>query len=464
MTRSSVSSRVSASPRSSRRSPDPRSGCGCSTEPHSVLAEFQRDPAHSANGFPEANMFDQPDLEALLRANLKHYPCAELAATPRSPTSPRTGGTNPCDLDDRARAKHIVEANYVLGCDGANSVVRSCIGAGMHDLKFDQRWLVVDIATSADLDQWDGVHQVCDPIRAATYMRIGDSRYRWEFQLLPGETADDFGHLDALRPLIAPWVGHVPPADLTVVRVDGVHLSRATRRPLASGKRVFLLGDAAHLTPPFIGQGMGAGMRDAMNLAWKLAGVARRRPVGRVLDTYEQERKPHARIMIRMALGMGWAMTSGGDVGNLIRRVVVPRLHLVPGLRDKLIEKYTAPRRSALVAKTRAPWQLAGTLCPNPLVANRIRLDTVLGDGFSMVSTARPPAFQCALLDERGAVLHIAEPGSELACWLRRGRVTAAIIRPDRTVMCASRNLGALCAAMPAFHRAPLTTRKAPSK
>jgi 3-(3-hydroxy-phenyl)propionate hydroxylase len=79
--------------------------------------------------------------------------------------------------------------------------------------------LVVDIATTVNLEQWDGVHQVCDPSRAATYMRIGDTRYRWEFQLLPGETTDDFGTLAALRPLIAAWVGDIPPADLKLVRV-----------------------------------------------------------------------------------------------------------------------------------------------------------------------------------------------------------------------------------------------------
>src|ERR1700756_343439 len=91
---------------------------------------------------------------------------------------------------------------------------------------------------------------------------------------------------------------------------------------------VFLLGDAAHLTPPFIGQGMGAGIRDAANLSWKLAGVLGGDLSPSILDTYQRERKPHARSMIRLALGVGRSMTSGGEVGNLIRRVVVPRLHL----------------------------------------------------------------------------------------------------------------------------------------
>jgi 3-(3-hydroxy-phenyl)propionate hydroxylase len=427
-----------------------------------VLAEFHRDPAHSVHGFPQANMFDQPDLEELLRANLKRYPCAELRGDAEVTDIADDGqGRVSVTFGDRADgATHVVEATYVLGCDGANSVVRSCIGVGMRDLKFDQRWLVVDIAATTDLDQWDGVHQVCDPARAATYMRIGDSRYRWEFQLLPGETPDDFADLARLRPLIAPWIGDVQPVDLTVVRVTE-YTFRAKIADRWRRGNVFLLGDAAHLTPPFIGQGMGAGLRDAMNLAWKLAGVLGGGLPSAALDTYEQERKPHARFMIGMALGMGWAMTACGDIGNMIRRLVVPRLHLVPGLRGKLVESRTpALRRSALVTKARKTRQLAGTLCPNPVVADGKRLDAVLGDGFAMVTTKRPLAFQCALLEEHGATIQIADPGSELARWLRRGRATAAIIRPDRTVMCAGRNLSALCDAVPPFSPAAETNQR----
>jgi 3-(3-hydroxy-phenyl)propionate hydroxylase len=408
-----------------------------------VLAEFHRDPAHSIHGFPQANMFDQPDLEALLRTNLKRYQCAKLRGDAEVTDIVDEGQgrilVTFCDRTDGV--KHIVEANYVLACDGANSVVRSRIGSNMRDLKFEQRWLVVDIATTSDLNQWGGVHQVCDPRRAATYMRIGDTRYRWELQLLPGESADDFGTLDALRPLIAPWVCNVAPEDLTLLRV-AEYTFRAKLAERWRRGNIFLLGDAAHLTPPFIGQGMGAGLRDAMNLAWKLAGVLDGGLPPSVLDSYEQERKPHARFMIGMALGIGWAMTAGGEVGNLIRRLVVPRLHVLPGLRDKLVESKTpALHRSALVMKANAPWQLAGTLCPNPLVAEGKRLDTALGNGFAVITIERPVAPQQAALEERGVIVHIADHGSDLAKWLRRGHATAAVIRPDRTVMCAGRNL-----------------------
>ena len=173
-----------------------------------VLAQFHRECAESANGFPQANMFDQPELEALLRANLKHYPHAVLRGNAEVTEAVQIGADRvQVTFTDRVSGEeHRVETRYVLGCDGANSLVRTAIGACMEDLKFQQRWLVVDVATTAELNQWEGVHQVCDPHRAATYMRIGDTRYRWEFRLLPDETADDYSTMAALYPLIRPWV------------------------------------------------------------------------------------------------------------------------------------------------------------------------------------------------------------------------------------------------------------------
>jgi 3-(3-hydroxy-phenyl)propionate hydroxylase len=418
-----------------------------------VLAEFHRHPAESVHGFPQANMFDQPELEALLRNSLKRRSAVQLRGNSEvTNVTQRDPGRIRVTFTDRVTGdEHIVDAGYVLGCDGANSVVRTSIGAAMEDLRFEQRWLVADVITVAELNQWDGVHQVCNPVRAATYMRIGPNRYRWEFRLHAHETADDYRTLDALRGLIAPWVTDIPDDDLELVRVTE-YTFRAQIADRWRDRHVFLLGDAAHLTPPFIGQGMGAGLRDAMNLAWKLAGVINGDLAPDVLDSYEQERKPHARTMIGLALGMGWAMTAGGRVGNALRRIIAPRLHLIPGMREKLVNGTTpALRRSALVIKARAPRQLAGTLCPNPLLTDGQRLDTVLGNGFALVTTTRPLAFQCALLEEHGAVVHIAAPGRELARWLRRGHATAAIIRPDRTVMCAGRNLRKLCAALPGF-------------
>ncbi|CAA0128603.1 3-(3-hydroxy-phenyl)propionate/3-hydroxycinnamic acid hydroxylase [Mycolicibacterium vanbaalenii] len=416
-----------------------------------VLAEFGRDTAMSCNGFPQANMFDQPEFETLLRANLGRYPQVQLRGDVEvtdisHPTRDRVRVTY-CDRSDGA--EHHIDADCVLGCDGANSVTRRRIGIGMHDLGFEQRWLVVDVATSADLDQWEGVHQVCDPHRAATYMRIGETRYRWEFRLLDSETAQDYATLEALLPLLRAWVDGVPVDSLSLVRVTE-YTFRAQLADHWRRGRVFLLGDAAHLTPPFIGQGMGAGLRDAMNLAWKLAGVLDNTLAADILDTYEQERKPHARAMIRLALGIGRCMTAGGEFGSLTRRLALPALQRLPGVSAKVLDGETPPlRRSALVHKARRPRQLAGRLCPNPVIAGATRLDTLLGPGFAVVTTETPDPAQSALIEQRGAAVYLAPANSALAQWLHRGRAAAAVIRPDRTVMHAGRDLAAVCETLP---------------
>ncbi|MDT5139982.1 MAG: 3-(3-hydroxy-phenyl)propionate hydroxylase [Mycobacterium sp.] len=411
-----------------------------------VLAEFHRGTARSAHGYPQANMFDQPELEDLLRANLKRYRSVELRGEADVTDAISDGNHTRVTFTDRTDGTvHQVDADYLLGCDGANSVVRSQIGSTMRDLNFEQRWLVVDVATEADLGQWDGVYQICDPVRAGTYMRIGESRYRWEFRLLAGESADDFGTLAALRPLIASWTADVADTELTLLRVTE-YTFRAQIADRWRRGNIFLLGDAAHLTPPFIGQGLGAGVRDAMNLAWKIAEVRNGTLASDALDSYEQERKKHARQLIRLALNVGWSMTGGGRLGDLTRRAVLPKLRLIPGLRDKVVDSTTpALRRSALVHRSRWPHQLAGTLCPNPLLPSGQRLDEVANRSYALITRVPLPAYGESMLRSHNVSLFHAAPDSELDNWLRRARTAAALVRPDGTVMRAGRDVTALC-------------------
>lgn len=418
-----------------------------------VLAEFQRDPGVSVHGFPQANMFDQPELEALLRANLEHYRQTRIQGDVEVIDIASGSAEAPVRVTAMGRVdgrRHTVTADYVLGCDGANSLVRNRIGSTMRDLNFEQRWLVVDVETSADLHQWEGVHQLCDPRRAGTYMRIGDRRYRWEFRLHHDESVADYSTIDALEPLIRPWTAHVAIADLELVRVTE-YTFRAQLADRWRDGRVFLLGDAAHLTPPFIGQGMGAGLRDAMNLTWKLAGVLAGGLSPTVLDTYEEERKPHARKMIGLALNVGRAMTAGGELGRLARRFVVPRMHVLPGLRSRVLNSETpALSGSGLVGTSRRTRTLTGRLCPNPLQHDDSRLDDEIGAGFAVLTTVAPTMAQRELVERRGAALHVAN--GQLAAWLRRHHATVAVVRPDRTVIRAGSDLDTACAALPEFH------------
>ncbi|GDY28490.1 bifunctional 3-(3-hydroxy-phenyl)propionate/3-hydroxycinnamic acid hydroxylase MhpA [Gandjariella thermophila] len=417
-----------------------------------VLAEFHRDATRGRHGYPQASLFDQPELEAILRGNLKRCGTATVrGGTEVTALTPDGDGVR-VDVTDLATGRRgAVHAAYVLGCDGANSLTRTSIGATMRDLGFTQRWLVVDVTTDADLGQWEGVHQVCDPVRAGTYMRVGRTRHRWEFRLAPGETADGYREIGRLHPLIAPWTGDVPADELEIVRVAD-YTFRAQIADRWRVGRVFLLGDAAHLTPPFIGQGLGTGLRDAMNLAWKLAGVLGGTLPETVLDTYEVERESHARTLIRLAKLVGAAMTRGGRLGNLLRRVVAPRLHLLPGLRRRALDSETpALRRSALVMRPRLRRGLAGRLCPNAVLDGQRRFDDVAAGRFAIVTAVAASAAQRADIERRGAALVTAEPGSDLHRWLRRGRAHAAVVRPDGAVLRAGRNLPELCAALPRF-------------
>lgn len=409
-----------------------------------VLAEFRRGTQAGAHGFPAANMFDQPELEGILRANLARFQQVELVAGVEvSALGQDHHGVEVRFHQAATGAASRIRARYVLGCDGANSVTRSAIGSSMRDLKFAQRWLVVDIATSADLGHWEGVHQVCDPGGAATFMRIGRSRYRWEFQLRPGEGAQHYQRLSELRPLIDPWTRHVPDERLEVIRV-AEYTFRAQIADRWRDRRVFLLGDAAHLTPPFIGQGMGAGMRDAMNLSWKLAAVLGGSLPERVLETYEAEREPHARAMIRMAKLVGTAMTRGGRPGNALRALIAPRLNRVPGINGLILSSKTpALRRSALVVKPRLGRALAGSLCPGALLAD-------VPDGrFTLVTSLHPSSAQSAAASRRGITVHTADPGTPLDGWLHSGHARAALIRPDGTVMRTGRDIDAVITALP---------------
>ena len=135
----------------------------------------------------------------------------------------------------------------MLGCDGANSTIRELTGIPMEDLGFTERWLVVDIRVEGSLDTWDGVEQICDPARAATFMQVTGDRYRWEFRLRDGEDEACLSTPEALGELLRPWTGRGDLAGMEITR-SASYTFRARLPARFQAGRVFLLGDAAHLT------------------------------------------------------------------------------------------------------------------------------------------------------------------------------------------------------------------------
>lgn len=434
---------------------------------HQVIAEFSRATTAGKHGHPAASMFDQPALEAVLRAAVARRDLITVrsGAEVTRVIHDRHGAT--VTLTDRGSGVvEAVRARFVFGADGANSLVRAEIGSRWQEMGFAQRWMVVDIETTAQLDQWEGVHQVCDSRRAATFMRIGDTRYRWEFQLHEGESSADFATLAALDPQIRPWLGDVELDRLQLIRA-AEYTFRACVADRWRDRRIFILGDAAHLTPPFIGQGMGAGLRDAANLTWKVAGVLRGDLPSDVLDTYEAERKPHATALIRLAVSMGRVMTRGGAVGDRLRSLVAPRLGQIGGFVDLVTDSATPPlepsffvrpgelgRRlpAVLRPRLRDGAQLAGTLCPNLVTGpNNRRVDQLPECGFLVITTEEPAAGQRLEISRRGGGLLVAPETSDLGRWLTDADARAALVRPDRTVMAAAAHVAGVYTLLPTF-------------
>jgi 3-(3-hydroxy-phenyl)propionate hydroxylase len=397
----------------------PGSGLRLLDASHRVMAEFSRDHQASRHGFPQANMFHQPDLEELLFARVEAHPLITFRRGAEVTGMDGTAGTvcsgafgtgtaNPMGPTGSVRMHARVAGEtqtftgpVVLGCDGANSTIRQLAGITMEDLGFTERWLVVDIRVETGLDTWDGVEQICDPARAATFMHVTGDRYRWEFRLHDGEDEADLMTPAALGRLLRPWTGRDDLDGLQIVRT-ATYTFRAQMASRFRSGRVFLLGDAAHLTPPFIGQGLAGGLRDADNLAWKLAYVLTGRAGDDLLDTYDSERRPHATALVKKAVRVGWAMTGGQDRAAAVRRVA-----LAAAVRSERVCQAmgsTATPRLKAGALQRPPRRLVlsgipaalrtGGLIPNPLVSTSdgapVRLDAVLA-GRTAVLTARHP-------------------------------------------------------------------------
>lgn len=374
---------------------------------HRLIAEFDRSPL-GRHGFPQTTMFDQPELERVLREELDRQPLCELRAGVEVVSVQRGSVTY---LDNGLPVT--IEADAVLGCDGANSITRTAIGASWKDFGFAEDWTVIDVRTDAPVRGWDGVVQVCDPRRPATFMRVGKDRYRWEFRL--DEEVDD----DRIKRLVEPWVRPRPDERFEVLR-SSRYTFRARVADRWRRERILLLGDAAHQTPPFIGQGLCSGLRDAANLSWKLALVLRGAN-DRLLDTYEAERSPHVARVIRLAIAVGWAMTGGQDRAALVRHAAATALCRVPRVTALINRDPGVPR---------GPMS-QGTICPQPEVRG-VPLDDLLGSSFALVARELTPTTK-AIATAAGA--RIVEANEALEDWLGEVHADAVLLRPDRTVL-----------------------------
>jgi len=353
-------------------------------------------PTEAPYGYPRRNAFRQPVLERRLREGLARF--ASVGALFGHALESFSQHDHGVSLRVRRPDGRPVEVrcDYLVGCDGADSTVRRGLDVALEGSSPSERWLIVDLENS----EVDSPHTIvfCDPARPAIALPGPDRTRRFEFKLHPTERDEDLLAPRAIERLLATH-GADPRSTITRTVVYRFHARVAAR--WAAG-RVVLAGDAAHLTPPFAGQGMNSGIRDAHNLAWKLAAIVQGVVGPGILDTYEAERRRHVWEMIRLALRMGRVMAPRNRLTAWAVQGGFRLLGLCPPARDYIAEmRYKPTPRFAsgfLVPDGRSARRtLVGRLLPQPRVVasdNRtVRLDTVLGNRFALlVWTARPEA------------------------------------------------------------------------
>lgn len=395
-----------------------------------VLMEWKRGGEKGALGWVSDYMFHQPNLERTLRNKLARSPKVSSFLLHDVYAVEQAADHVVVKAEDTASGRLVqFRGRFVVGCDGARSLVRRTIGSEHEDLGFKQRWLVVDVKQQRDLDIERVSMQHCNPARPMYTSATVNGMLRWEIMLKPEDDIAAVTRESAVWDFIENSVRPIRREDGEITRAAVYMFESLIARQWHRG-RLFLAGDCAHRMPPFLGQGMCAGIRDAANLAWKLAAVCQGRANDDLLLSYETERVPHVRGFIEGAVEAG-KIIQMADPAELAARTrdmranpktyAPPNPALGPGLavndsQSGVGRQYVQPR-------------LAGQL-----------MDDLVGHAFALVATeefSRTEAGLLADLAQRFSQLRVVILPEAFAQTLQPYGAQAIVLRPDRYVLAA---------------------------
>ena len=428
-------------------------------------------------GWASNYVFSQPAVEGALRGNVQSFPSVSLELGTEVLSLTQQGGVATALLRDRSDAERSVSARYVLACDGGTSPLRTSLGLEMEDMAFDEPWMVVDVLVKPEaLGRLPDTNvQFCETARPSSYIVGPGGHRRWEFTINEGETPASIQQPDAIRRLLSRWL---EPQEYEIWRASAYRFHALVLKTWRQDG-LFFLGDAAHMTPPFMAQGMCQGIRDAANLVWKLAMVNQGLAPDSLLDTYQEERLPHVRqtTMVTKELGQVICERDPARAAARDRRMLEEMAQAAgPTIRQSLIPGLT----SGLLAPA-DPLGVRGTLFPQPFVENPLGLagllDEFTGAAFRLV--AAPGTELEALRQEIGryagfplVLARLAaqdqdalgphdfrERDGVLGAWFDRHGCQLALVRPDHYVFGGAASLAGGLALLHAL-RQMLSTRE----
>jgi len=436
-----------------------------------VIEELDPHPGPFPLGWAPNFTFIQPQLESMLRERANDFHNVQIKSGCKLTEINQDEAGITVEAIDATSGAVTFEGNYLLACDGASSTVRTKLGIVLEDLAFDEWWIVVDAFMKRPTPVPESGRQFCNPQRPATFIPGPQGLLRWELKVMPHEQPEDFNQPENILRALEPYVE----TDALEIWRSAVYRFHALIADEWRRGRVLLVGDAAHQTPPFMGQGLCSGIRDAANLAWKLKMIHQGLASTALLDTYEAERRPHVTTIISRTKEIGKKI---GEL-NVERarardsRMISEMMHAPrPRLRQSLIP----PLDAGLIDSLRS--SASGTLFVQPRVRDtagaETLLDECLGDNFILITTT-PQAQQWLGPEESqhwrdiaGERLVLLGPDRTLtSCTL--GKVlqeteplfqkmaidhgfSALIVRPDRTVYGSAANSEQLCRLVQQLH------------
>ena len=418
-------------------------------------------------GWPMRNLFMQQLLEATLRDALKSKRTVQLRLGHEMQSLRQDAQGVSLEVKAPDGSVYELHAPFVIGADGGRSSVRKQLGIELVGLTHPRKWVVVD-ATNDELDApYTALH--ADPRRPFVCIQLPYRQRRWEFMLFEHENEEQMCDEGNIRQLIR---GHIGAAAerLEIIRIRAyTHNSRVASRFVEG--RVALIGDAAHITPPWAGQGLNSGLRDVVNLCWKIAAAVKGWASPAILGTYDLERRGHATDLITLADNMGAVLGLTDPLMAGVRDWLFQAMDTVDSLRSHLLEFKFKPKAilaRGLVHHERANLREGdpvGQLFIQPDVEDgrgrRAKLDDVLGPWYAVLGYRVNPAAALSADAQahwramgtrfiqanrsrsgRGRDEPLAAPGAEcvedvdnrLGPWFEAARDAIVVIRPDRFV------------------------------
>ncbi|ORV05564.1 bifunctional 3-(3-hydroxy-phenyl)propionate/3-hydroxycinnamic acid hydroxylase [Mycolicibacterium fallax] len=400
--------------------------------------------AGGAAGHPAQQFLYQPVVDEVLRHGVERFGTVEILLEHECLRVADTDdGVELLLVDHRGDELRRLRARYVIAADGGSSPTRGQLGVSYSGRTYEERWIVIDTEIIQEWAGHDLMRFHCDPARPMVDCPTPLGHHRWEF---PVQDDEDEGELltdTAIWTLLRRR--GIGPDNVKILRaVCYSHHVRVADRWRVG--RVFLAGDAAHAMPPWIGQGMGAGVRDVANLCWKIAAVLRGEAPDRLLDSYQAERKPHVTEVTRRAVLVGRVINERRRWLATARNRGLRALSRVPGLVTWAQRFWWIPearyRDGFFVGDHRA----AGRQLPQPRVrradGTAVRLDDLLGGRWTLLHLGAPPAGTAAWTARGVPALDLAAPdvSGVLTAWMHRYQATAVIVRPDGFVYAATQS------------------------